>query len=88
MSSGQFTGPADGFGTLRQFAQRERPLERCELCSLELGREHPHLIEIAARQIVCACDACATLFDAMAGGRYRRVSRRAQLLADFQMADA
>ena len=76
------------FAALRQFARARRPAERCELCSLELGREHPHLIEIAARQIVCACDACATLFDAMAGGRYRRVSRRAQLLADFQMADA
>jgi len=76
------------FAALRQFARARRPAERCELCSLELGREHPHLIEIAARQVVCACDACATLFDAMAGGRYRRVSRRAQLLADFQIADA
>ena len=83
------SAPMDqAFATLRQFARARRPAERCELCSLELGREHPHLIEIASRQIVCACDACATLFDAMAGGRYRRVSRRAELLADFQMEDA
>ncbi len=36
MSAGQFTESADGFGTLRQFARRERPLERCELCSVGL----------------------------------------------------
>jgi hypothetical protein len=75
------------FATLRQFARSKRPLERCELCSAGLTQEHPHLVEIALRQIVCACEACATLFDGMAGSKYRRVSRRAQLLADFQMAD-
>ena len=75
------------FATLRQFARSKRPLERCELCSAGLGREHPHLVEIALRQIVCACDACATLFDAMSGSRYKRVSRRARLLTNFQMTD-
>jgi hypothetical protein len=45
-------------------------------------------VEIASRQIVCACDACATLFDGLAGAKYRRVSRRAQLLANFRMTDA
>ena len=39
-------------------------------------------------KIVCACEACATLFDGMANGKYRRVSRRAQFLANFQMTDA
>ncbi len=75
------------FATLRQFARSKRPLERCELCSVGLSPEHSHLVEIAARQIVCACDACATLFDGMAGSKYRRVSRRAQFLANFQMND-
>jgi hypothetical protein len=76
------------FATLRQFARPRRPVERCELCGLELAREHPHLIEVASRQIVCACDACATLFDGMTGTRYRRVSRSAKLLGNFQMTDA
>jgi len=75
------------FATLRQFARARRPVERCELCSLELAREHPHLVELSSRQIICACDACATLFDSMAGGKYRSVSRRAQLLPNFQMTD-
>src|ERR1700730_19124125 len=76
------------FATLRQFARAKRPLERGELCSAGLAQEHPHLVEIALRQIVCACEACATLFDGMTGSKYRRVSRRAQLLANFQMADS
>src|ERR1700730_7659297 len=75
------------FATLRQFARAKRPLERCELCSAGLAQEHPHLVEVALRQIVCACEACATLFDGMAGGKYKRVSRCVQLLADFQMTE-
>jgi hypothetical protein len=76
------------FATLRQFARPRRPVERCELCSLAVAHQHPHLVEIASRKILCACEACATLFDGMAGGKYRRVSRRAQLLANFKMKDA
>jgi len=75
------------FATLRQFARSQRPLERCELCSAGLAREHPHLVEVRSRQIVCACEACATLFDGMAGSKYKRVSRRALFLSDFQMTD-
>jgi hypothetical protein len=76
------------FATLRQFARSKRPQERCELCSAGIASQHPHLVEISARQIVCACEACATLFDGMTGGKYKRVSRRAQFLANFQMTDA
>ncbi|MGB0125243.1 MAG: DUF5947 family protein [Silvibacterium sp.] len=76
------------FATLRQFARSRPPAERCELCSAALAHEHSHLVEIASRQIVCACEACATLFDGMAGGKYRRVSRWAQFLAGFRMTDA
>ena len=75
------------FAVLRQFAKPRRPAERCELCSAVLAHEHPHLVEVRLRQIVCACEACATLFDGMAGGKYKRVARRAQFLANFQMTD-
>jgi Family of unknown function (DUF5947) len=76
------------FATLRQIARSRPPVERCELCSAGLAHEHPHLVKISSRQIVCACEACATLFDGMADGKYRRVSRRTQLLAGFRMTDA
>jgi hypothetical protein len=80
--------PDSAFAALRQFARKRKPVERCELCSQELGREHPHLIELAARKMVCACDACALLFDGGAGGKYKRVSRRVQALNSFHLSDA
>jgi len=92
MSAVTSTQLNQAFASLRQFARTRRPAarpdERCELCSAALAHEHSHLVEIVSRQIVCACEACATLFDGQAGSKYRRVSRRAQLLANFTMTDA
>jgi hypothetical protein len=77
--------------TLRRFTSvrrsPSRPMEQCELCSAELAQEHPHLVELTSRQILCACDACAMLFDGMERTKYKRVSRRAQYLLDFEMTD-
>lgn len=82
------SSPLDqSFATLRRFARPRLPVERCELCSAALARQHPHLLELATRQIVCACDACSTLFDGMQRGKYRRVSRRTWVLPDFHIAD-
>jgi hypothetical protein len=79
------------FDALRQFTRvrrsPSRPTEQCELCSAGLAQQHPHLVEVASRQILCACDACATLFDGMEKSKYKRVSRRAQYLSDFEMTD-
>ncbi len=88
MNSQPFTGPSNGFGTLRQLARRERPLERCELCSLGLRPDHPHLIEIAQRNILCTCDACAILFSGQAGLKFKRVPRRVRSLPDFNLTDS
>jgi hypothetical protein len=79
------------FETLRQFTRARRstsrPMEQCELCGAGVAQEHPHLVELASRQILCACSACAMLFDGMEKSKYKRVSRRAQHLADFEMTD-
>ncbi len=79
------------FGMLRQFTRARRSaspaLEHCELCSAGLAREHPHLVELASRQILCACDACALLFDGKEKSKYKRVSRSAQYLDGFEMTD-
>jgi hypothetical protein len=79
---------ANAFGLLRQFARKQKPAERCELCSAALAHEHPHLVELAARRLLCACDGCALLFDCGANGKYKRVSRRVQLLESFHLTDA
>lgn len=86
MSAGQFSESTGGFGALRQFARRERPVERCELCSLGLRPDHPHLIELARRKLLCACDACALLFSGQAT-KYKRVPRRFCVLFDFHLSD-
>lgn len=79
-------------GILRQFRGTRRPPSRaaeyCELCSAELHPDHPHLVELASRQLVCACDSCAMLFDGMERSKYKRVPRRVELLGNFQLTDA
>ena len=84
MTAGEFT--FDGFGTLRQFARRERPLERCELCSLGLRSDHPHLLELAQRKLLCTCEPCAILFSGQ-GVKFKRVPRRVLSLQNFTLSD-
>lgn len=68
--------------------QSSRAEEQCELCGASLAQEHPHLVELDTRKILCACGACAMLFDGMEKSRYKRASSRAQLLAGFEMTDS
>ena len=78
----------NAYSILRQFSRKRPPAEHCELCSAALQHQHPHLIEISARRLLCACDACALLFDGGVNRKYKRVSRRIQLLETFRMTDA
>ncbi|MGA7223878.1 MAG: DUF5947 family protein, partial [Candidatus Acidiferrales bacterium] len=88
MSSALPPQQESAFATLRQFARKRAAVERCEMCSRELGPHHDHLVEPASRRLICACDACAILFDGQAGSRYTRVPRRVLFLRDFQLSDA
>jgi hypothetical protein len=73
---------------LRRFAERQRVVrERCELCSEELPEEHAHLVELKTRQLVCACQACAILFDHGEGNRFRRVPQRTIYKHDVSLSD-
>jgi hypothetical protein len=76
------------FAALRQFARKRKAVERCEMCSLELAAEHEHLVEPANRKLICACAACAILFDGQSGTKYKRVPRQVLFLRDFQLTDA
>jgi len=79
---------AGSLGVLRQFVRRPSSAESCEMCSQELGPGHQHLLELNSRQLICACDACAILFDGQAGSKFKRVPRRVRFLPDFQMTDS
>ena len=79
--------PRSPIAALRRFA-RPRPVgERCDLCSAPLPPEHQHLLEPVARQLFCACDACAVLFTGTGETKYKRVPRGSRALADFQLTD-
>jgi len=88
MPSPELPNGAPPFARLRELARRRPPAERCDLCGLELGEHHDHLMEPAARRLVCACGACAVLFSGQSGARYKRVPRRVRLLADFNLDDS
>jgi Family of unknown function (DUF5947) len=75
------------FATLRQFAHKRTPVERCDMCSRELAPEHEHLVEPAHRRIICSCGACAILFEGQSDTKYKRVPRRVLFLRDFQLTD-
>ena len=81
---------------LRRFVRPRVAVERCDLCSAELAQEHPHLVELATRQLHCACDPCAILFSNQGGQggqggqgehKYTRVPRRILSLPDFVLTD-
>lgn len=76
-----------GFDVLRQFARRERPAERCELCSAGLGPGHSHLIEVPQRRLLCACESCAILFSSQ-GRKFKRVPRQVRALMNFTLTEA
>jgi hypothetical protein len=82
------SGQRGSFAALRQFVRERAPVERCELCGAAIAHEHAHLVEPATRKMLCSCEACAILFFGEEGSRYRRVPRRARLLADFKLTDA
>jgi len=75
------------FGVLRQFVRRRSSVETCEMCSRELAGSHQHLLNPATRKLICACDACAILFENQGQTKYKRLPRRIRFLPDFRMTD-
>jgi hypothetical protein len=80
-------GGLAALASLRRFARPRANVEHCELCSAELPAEHPHLVELSARRLYCACEPCAILFDRQGAATYRRVPRDSYFLADFRLSD-
>lgn len=79
---------------LRRLAQRsaselEAGQERCDLCGAPIPAEHRHLLDLPAGELMCACRACAVLFDrdAAGAGHYRLVPDRRLALVDFALDD-
>jgi hypothetical protein len=75
------------FATLRTLARRPEAGEHCDLCGARVGLQHQHLIDPAARKLMCSCDACSLLFSQSGETKYKRVPRCVRFLKDFSMTD-
>jgi hypothetical protein len=73
---------------LQRFDRPKMLVERCNLCNVVVSDEHPHLIELATRDIVCTCSACATLFGDNTETGYKSVPDRIRYVANFQITTA
>jgi len=64
--------------------------EVCEMCATPVPPQHPHLVQVAERRMICACGPCGFLFSnpGAGGGGYRRVPDRYLTDPDFQLTDA
>lgn len=76
------------FTSLQNLVRQRDAGERCDLCGVGLASAHQHLIDPAARKLLCSCDACALLFDSPTRTKYKRVPRRIRSIPGFQMTDA
>ena len=73
--------------TLRRFLPRTRA-ERCELCGIELPKQHGHLLDVKTRRLSCACEPCSVLFEYRGTSTLRRVTGAVRRLPEFAMTDA
>ena len=80
------------FAALRRMARQAttQAAEHCDLCGEILPSEHRHLLNLAAREILCACRACVILLNSpIAGGGARRlIPTRCLYLENFELTDA
>jgi hypothetical protein len=80
--------PSPPLARLRRLARPPPAHERCELCGAPIGPGHPHVLELGSRQLHCACDACAILFDGRDDQRFRRVPSRVTRLPEIEPSEA
>ena len=84
---------AGPLGALRRFAQEREPvqplMEHCELCAEPIPADHAHMLDLANRTFLCACQACSLLFNnsGAGSGKYRLIPRYSRSLTNFQMTD-
>ena len=58
--------------------------ERCEMCAAPITEEHPHVVNLESRALMCTCRGCYLLFTAEhATLRYRAVPDRYLSFPDF-----
>jgi hypothetical protein len=60
-------------------------VEKCEVCGSSLSEDHRHLLELAERRILCACEPCIAMRSGVEN--YCPVGTRTLWLDDFEFPD-
>ena len=84
------TDPLAVLQRIRETRPREIPRagEVCELCSEIIPDDHGHLVDLAARNLLCACRGCYLLFlsEGAGGTHFRSVPDRYLDFSDIQLS--
>lgn len=77
---------------IRETRPRQLPRagEHCEVCNEPIGEEHGHLVDLQARNLMCACRGCYLLFtsEGSGGAHFRAVPDRYLAFPDFELPAA
>jgi hypothetical protein len=77
---------------IRESRPREIPRagEVCELCTEPIPDDHGHLVDLAARTLMCACRGCYLLFlsEGAGGSHFRSIPERYLAFPDFALSPA
>ncbi|BBU23622.1 DUF5947 family protein [Mycobacterium xenopi] len=77
------------YDVLSRITSRRAPApvgQRCDMCSEAIADSHQHVVNVAARQLMCVCRACYLLFtDQHAELKYRAVPDRYLAFPDFRL---
>ena len=77
-----------GFEVLRRFAKARAPVERCDLCGVEVAAEHEHLIDPRSDGWPAPAAPAPCCSARQAGTRYKRVPRDVRALDELTISDA
>jgi hypothetical protein len=68
--------PLDVLARFRE--RRPSPGEKCELCGVNIGDDHSHVVKVESRSLLCTCRPCYLLFlpGGASRGRYKAVPDR------------
>jgi hypothetical protein len=78
---------------LARFLEKQAPVapgERCELCNESIDEEHPHVVNVESRALLCACRPCYLLFTerGAGSGKYAAVPDRYLFDSGFTLTNA
>lgn len=85
--------PARPLAALERLLKRGRSVqagEVCEMCAAPIPDDHPHVVNVETRNLLCSCRACHLLFTSpgAAGEKFRAVPEHYHRAPSFQLSGA